>query len=636
MVNYLRAMNPFNKILESTAIDGSSIHSYTTHATLQTSDDDNHFLEVDTATAAKMKEITFLVDRLRQLVGDFDTSSAILNSALSPTSQSTFMSQASPVGSLNATTDHGSLLSHTTDDNTILLNHYPTLKKLKNIDRDHSYPHSLSQTDNLSFTHVHGFASDTYSSSNSSSVYERYSSRYSLGVNRFSSTASKISSGTLSYINKDKLLNSSTRTPSKLPNTLSSRSSSNYTFSGEGYASALSSSKTEVMDTMHPTTEIPIFEEFYEIGISANILHGVEQLRVSSLQPTEITSLHPERNVPIIHNLNEYCFPDGARLQYCSQKELSDLENSVASLRYQIMQFTDESNSTYYATCIISTEPLYSVRYELMRNLDGLMEFVAAINVIKRYIRFFIYKKKRIQERKLNAMWSININQVRRSSGGSFEPTATDASKIDPSKEKFRILKAFKKAIGKSFHPNKNNKKGGGPWRESHSHNLKTVVINADFSAGISKSAMRSGDPLNRSVITVEDLDLDPLDYPQTSMSFDQGDCYLTPKGKTTTTRRTLGTEDIKTSHKHSIIDLVDAIKLRATSDDNNMHSLTAVGLLSNRTAVVTEKAYCILSTKPMHVLYFQVWCMYECMYVCVCMYVCTCMYVCSDHYLCF
>lgn len=568
-------MNPFNKILESTAIDGSSIHSYTARATLQTSDDDNH-LEEDTATAAKMKEITFLVDRLRQLVGDFDTSSAILNSALSPTSQSTFMSQASPVGSLN-----------TTDDNTIL-NHYPTLKKLKNIDRDHSSPHSLSQADHLSFTHVHGFAS-TCSSSNSSSVYERYS-RYSLGVNRFSSTASKISSGTLSYINKDKLLNSSTRTPSKVPNTLSYRSSSNYTFYGEGSNSALSSIKTEAMNTIHPTTKIPIFEEFYEIGISANILHGVEQLRVSSLQPTEITSLHPDIVVPIIHNLNEYCFPDGARLQYCSQKELSDLENNVASLRYQIMQFTDDSNSTYYATCIISTEPLYSVRYELMRNLDGLMEFVAAINVIKRYIRFFIYKKKRIQERKLNAMWSININQVRRSIGGSFEPTATDASKIDPSKEKFRILKAFKKAIGKSFHPNKNNK--------------KTVAINADFSVGISKSAMRS-DPLNRSVITVEDLDLDPLDYPQTS--FDQGDCYLTPKGKTTTTRRTLGTEDIKTSHKHSIIDLVDAIKLRATSDDNNMHSLTAVSLLNNRTAVLTEKAYCILSTKPMHVLYFQV-----------------------------
>ena len=119
-------------------------------------------------------------------------------------------------------------------------------------------------------------------------------------------------------------------------------------------------------------------------------------------------------------------------------------------------------------------------------------------------------------------------------------------------------------------------------------------------------------DPLDRSVITVDDFDLDPFDY-QTSMSFDQSDCYLTPKGKTTTTRRTLGTEDIKSSHKHSIIDLVDAIKLRATSDDNNMHSLTVAGLLSNRTAVLTEKAYCILSTKPMHVLYFQV-CMYACM----------------------
>jgi len=223
-----------------------------------------------------------------------------------------------------------------------------------------------------------------------------------------------------------------------------------------------------------------------------------------------------------------------------------------------------------------------------MRNLDGLMEFVAAINVIKRYIRYFIYKKKRVLERKLNAMWSVNINQVRRG-GGSYESAVADASKTDPSKEKFRILKAFKKAIGKPFTHNK-NKKGRGS-------NTSKTVITADFSAEPSKSSLKN-DLFNRSMITVEDIDLDPLDYQ--SMSFNQSDCYLTPNGKITT-RRTLGTEDIK----HSIVDLVDAIKLRATSDDNNIHSLS--GLLSARTAVLTEKAYCILSTKPMHVLYFQV-----------------------------
>jgi hypothetical protein len=200
-----------------------------------------------------------------------------------------------------------------------------------------------------------------------------------------------------------------------------------------------------------------------------------------------------EDEAPLVGNLHEYCFPHGAELRYITYKEMdamhhcggasSSTGNSTdyfsrsggiaagggggggaglhgcnsrqqGMLSYQIMQFTDATNTVFYATCVISTEPIVQPTDSLLANLDSLQNSMAASNTIKRFIRYYIYRKKRSMLQEMNALWERNISNAKSTSilSGATDDGTSDTSKMQPKKSIFRVLK---KAIGASFKPKK-------------------------------------------------------------------------------------------------------------------------------------------------------------------------------------
>lgn len=452
-------MNPFNKILEATSLE-TNVDSYaeiTTNNTTNTTTSSYH--------DNKTNEVHQLIKQLQNIIGNFDTSEifdilANLSNDNNTCSKLENNNNDKYVNNVKFdknlindkklfTLDEGELSSPESDNlyKQHINNYHPSIRSIPEIENNNIYrkssnihnnltsiPSSSSSNNNRKSLSYHGYTQVV----DGNNILYRESSRYSLGVNRFSMSASKLSMDTLNYINKDKILNASSRTPSKtsvssvISSTIqqqqqSQRQSNNKSEYNLNPKEPLNN--TQIIDDNHNLTTTyntnisnELFTEFCEIGVSAKILDGIDILRMSTLQPTMILDSYPEKPFALINNIHEYCFPNGAQLNYCTKKEFDVLRNtssSTNSLKYQIMQYTDESHTTFYAASIISIEPLYDISLALITNLNDLMEFIAAANIIKRHIRYYLFRSKRRISKELDAVWSKSIDINRRQSTSS-------------------------------------------------------------------------------------------------------------------------------------------------------------------------------------------------------------------------
>lgn len=475
-------------------------------------------------------------------------------------------------------------------------------------------------------------------------------SRYSLGSNRFSLKARQISLGTLNYVGGNKLLRPQTRPSLASPDPYAFMSPNKLAKSRSLSADALAAASLDESFHTHNIGD-ENFVEFCVVGVQSDILNGLKSLENTSLQPTERLDVFPVDREAVVGNLHEYCFPYGAELKYVTRKDLDRLSvglpstarhskprsqmnttdhrihhhsrhhppsstGSVVGLQYQIMQFTDAEGVTYYAVCVISDEPVEQVGEALQTNMDALQNSIAASNTIKRYLAYYSHKKKQLMNTELDAQWAENIKKSRIKSIFSTATTYHTDSKGENKSNK-SIFKALKKAIGVSFKPSKTERGDKTTWLSSavsrtHNRSTSNEKCSDDSPIITGRKYIDTPDSGSRDDGVKASPGLPPIGSPQllqrqrshsfsspgvaASINFsrderDSRDDIGSSLDTSTTLSLALGAAEVG----------VDGSPCRSRA---LLHKL---GHSNRKVAIVTQRAYCIVTEKPYHALFFQV-----------------------------
>jgi hypothetical protein len=442
-------------------------------------------------------------------------------------------------------------------------------------------------------------------------------SRYSLGSNRFSTRARQLSLGTLNYVGGNKLLRTYTRPSLTSPDPYACMSPAKPVVMPATVKEDVGRIRMDsLVAAPEPKRGPPNFAEFCIVGVQAELVSGRKALETTSLQPTEALSMFPvdAEKEAIVGNLHEYCFPFGAELKYVTRRELDLLSvhpagakglnphrrgagKATYGLSYQIMQFTDAVGTVYYAVCVISAQPVEVVSPELQRNMNALQNAIAASNTIKRYLAFFVHRRKQHLNDALNAKWAENMKKARVKSTTTNASYSTSAESSGGKSNK-SLFKALKKAMGVSFKPAKGDwfGPGGGLIGTGRSvSNDKGSEPSSGTSPADTVDRKRFGMGHNHSQTT------SPVLTRQRSKSFtspprkdslgysqDDGDVA---SSLDTTMSLSLGAAEVG----------VDGSPYRSRGFQRKLDQS------SRKVAVLTQRAYCIISDKPLHAIFFKV-----------------------------
>jgi len=477
------------------------------------------------------------------------------------------------------------------------------------------------------------------------------SSRYSLGSNRFSTRARQLSIGTLNYVGGNKLLRTNTKQSVLSPDPYACMSPNKLVRGNTlGLGSVSMDTPPSNFSAKSHGPEIELdrgpanFVEFCVVGVESALLSGEKPLEVSSLQPTEVISMFPidPCTDAVVGNIHEYCFPFGAELRSVTRRELDQLSvtantthavgggknsgktshqplfgqpapssvGSIPGLHYQIMQFTDSTGVVFYAVCVVSTEPVEIVSPELQCNLEELQNSVAAANIIKRYLAYFVHRKKQFLNEQLNAKWQENIAKTRTKSMASVTSYLTSTeTKSGKSSSNRSIFKAFKRVIGASFKPNKSESSGSVSWlgngKKANSYDKGSDANGSisNESPTISVNPKRMGMGHKDSI-----LHNSPGSY-DSPMLVRQRSHSLTSPGSEADRVRSIDELDGVASLSNTGISLaLSSAEVGVDGSPYQSRSLANKLDQSNKkVAVLTQRAYCIISDKPLHAIFFQI-----------------------------
>jgi hypothetical protein len=241
---------------------------------------------------------------------------------------------------------------------------------------------------------------------------------------------------------------------------------------------------------------------------------------------------------------------------------------------------------------------------ELQRNMTTLQNSIAAANTIKRYLAHFAYKRKKVQEAALNAKWIENMRTLRTKSSSTRSVATTGDAKSSKSNQS--IFKALKRTMGVSFKPMKealpipsmnwlgltertvSDDKGSDT--ASNPGSSPAVPVNTKRLAMTHKNAVTP--PLMGSPAITRQRSrsfASPARSELLSSSLDDGDAVSSFGG----------TSSILSGSAAEVG--VDGSPCRSRA------LLEKLEQSNRKVALVTQRAYCIISDKPLHALFFQV-----------------------------
>lgn len=174
------------------------------------------------------------------------------------------------------------------------------------------------------------------------------------------------------------------------------------------------------------------FVQFCVVDIEPELITGRKTLNQAHFQPTRSVYQFPENAPPIVDNLHEYCFPHGARLERVklSQWRLAEggvqerlqansmrpkrgSNNDRFGSRYQLLQFTDATNRVYHACCLITTSRLTSPTPILLKQLEEIEKAIVAANTIKHKLKTYVQRKRAWTTTSIAMKWEQNIVRSR-------------------------------------------------------------------------------------------------------------------------------------------------------------------------------------------------------------------------------
>lgn len=132
------------------------------------------------------------------------------------------------------------------------------------------------------------------------------------------------------------------------------------------------------------------FFEFCSVGVDRAILSGYDLPQRSSLQPPQLLDLFPIRDpsmpASVIPQIADYCFPFGVQLQLVPEHDAAALRSSPPRDEYHILQFTDAIGAQTFACCLTVTELIDAPNAVVVENLAELRDLEEAADTLKRFL----------------------------------------------------------------------------------------------------------------------------------------------------------------------------------------------------------------------------------------------------------
>lgn len=404
-------------------------------------------------------------------------------------------------------------------------------------------------------------------------------SRYSLGVSRFSLPhPGRLSIDTrrmsLSELGKGGL------SPRRVMSSLRAE------------AAAPSSSSAATDDQGEAFSVEGNFLEFCCVGVDRAILSGFEPCRRSLLQPPQIIDVFPTRDpacpAPIIETIADYCFPEGVRLELVSgQTDIDRVAQAPPPDTLHVLQFSDANGKPTYGAVLIVTELLEAPNDLTVESLQELSDLKRAAAVLQRFF-------SRVLSGSLSRPPPANFAGKTPSRQG---PSASSSSTL--------VNRMVAWSARKGLH----NQTQQTPARVAATPSAVSSLFHR-FGATQPKTERSAEAPppgtlLGATLPTPERLMYNPLGLAQFFSDENDSGC----ESEDDSSEGSDHSEDVK--GRRSRVGRADHLREPVLDPPLRPRRATAGGTVeaapAEKHAVLTQRAYCLLATKPLHSLLFKV-----------------------------
>lgn len=151
------------------------------------------------------------------------------------------------------------------------------------------------------------------------------------------------------------------------------------------------------LSTNQPLVEVDVkcnFMEFCIVGVNRDILTGAKKPAFGDRQETSILDNYPEHKQPFIESIADFAFPQKALLHMTDSLRYAEILCEKNRDQYNVLQFSDSFGTPTYACCLVVTEAIPVHVKKNAKTIKGLcyMEYIErCVSIIKRFLRHALH-----------------------------------------------------------------------------------------------------------------------------------------------------------------------------------------------------------------------------------------------------
>ena len=369
---------------------------------------------------------------------------------------------------------------------------------------------------------------------------------------------------------------------------------------------ALSSMRLSMQNPIMENNIQQNFLEFYMIGVERSILSGEKEPSVSQQQPSEILNRFPAENTVFMDSIADFAFPRGAYLHLTRSVAYARSILRRKPAQQHILQFSDARGVPTFACCLTVTSvhrlhPSNAHHASVMTHLAPLLSRAHARHILIRFFRFVLRVSQDRREVVLNR-YGVVVGYIRpRSLSAPLQPTSPRRSPVKSPLSFRKFTNSFFDRLGGGTND------GNGIVRRSSLDNNNNTSSNSTHNVDDGITISEGKMEIDCDDIEARRMELSPQSGFARSISIsrdrrrdDSEDFSETSDDDSAVTDRSQSPPSSPNKLKLSPSSKKRGKRMKsklkyAEEDDSHSHYL------------ISQRAYVLLSAKPLHTFLFRV-----------------------------
>jgi hypothetical protein len=381
------------------------------------------------------------------------------------------------------------------------------------------------------------------------------------------------------------------------------------------------------LSTNQPLVEVDVkcnFMEFCIVGVNRDILTGIKKPAFGNFQDTSILDNYPESKQPFIESIADFAFPKKGLLHMTDSLRYAEILCERNRDQYNVLQFSDAFGTPTYACCLVVTEAIPVHVQKNAKTIKGLayMEYIErCVSIIKRFLRHAINNDIVIRRQVITNKEGKVVGYITQA------VNLADVGKgVVDHQAQMRLLEKAKKSgkLGSSLSKLKDNIKNRVA-KNQHEGLDSSLTASSDKKAWMnnklhSKSKQKAKEVVGGVFDDVNEEEEDDSDDDASSKAKTSGKPATAANGANPAVKSSILSQVKLPSRPSTSSASAPAPVAGGKTPSKPMTKPSTISGGGNEQPkkkkgfqpsewkyVVTQRAYCILSAKPMHSFLFQV-----------------------------